>query len=905
MFKGMKVKYFIGVGVVGFIAMFLLVFSFGSDEAGVDEVAVTPPSIKIDTGYNATLGGEPFYFVSSSDASKFDSSIDACKNVGKESERISNQNGWYQVVAYEDNMKVEDVIFKQINLPEGAKMIAVIYDNKLGSFRALPNKIISGDDGKVPLLNMNDVIPKGTVVSVTSNASVDYCLSYMDLGLHTNVGTGWNLVSRPDLNKVNFVSIWELAFAKGSNSIEYYPSVSWSGLLPSNKLYWIYGSQNEVKTENNNAVADNRIVQEQGGNQIANNDNTQKADNQNTNNSNVEGREEVEQVGTATESSTNLSNIENQSNNQDFDSQNNDEFYVGFDLSNFGDSQEIDVSDFGDGYMESLFNQFGGKDIGLQVGGGLVEDNNQQSQVGGNKNNLAVSNLAYNYNLKNPYCNQDFYVGDYSNNFHLGNFDKAKPVWNANIKSIDEIFLVKDQSGGDCMTVHVGYHSRLYLNNKLYKLNGKDLYKIWDIHSNGDKIAILYWNESESGGDNSLRVLMMELRDGELQFVKNSSANIGNNTGMNKIMISEDGNRVMVYGYNDDNAQMWVAKYNQSINKFEREMSIPKGKIVVDDVGSIGNKFYVLMNKKVYTDLELASLLSGRNVVGESLNFNIEGNYLGDHLLKKGAKVYLASDRKFAYYPYIKVNENIYVTSTGSIVSVSGDQLSVINEDKKNLINGSLVSLSGECIECTIVEFGDKFVYIDKQGQVRFTSFGAEGTQVLKFGNKYEAIKLIEVDGKLYLYYRDLASRYAGDSLNWLSYYGEDTFENIILRLLELKILENGVVSYDEGSSVVVDAFMQYNYTHDVSRYDGYSVKYGIHSRCLNLFDNGLVGDNYLDLNKVYDPSDYSVIQRDDWCNAHIIDIESIRNWNIQENIYLKYKYKNAVIEHGPYKRLM
>ena len=215
----------------------------------------TPPLVRIDAGYNATLSGQPFYRVDDSDED-FDDSLDVCNEFGSDSYRRGIQNGWYQVVAYEDNMRVEDVIFEQIDLEDGDLMVAVLYDSEEQEWKAWPNKIILDEDGdRVELLDRDMRLKKGTVVSVSSNQNVDYCFDYEEIGSHENIDLRWNLVSRPNFEEVDYRSIWEVAFAKGGDSgvdlERYYSSNDPDDSvdvadLEADQLYWVYGGEPSV-----------------------------------------------------------------------------------------------------------------------------------------------------------------------------------------------------------------------------------------------------------------------------------------------------------------------------------------------------------------------------------------------------------------------------------------------------------------------------------------------------------------------------------------------------------------------------------------------------------------------------------------------------------------------------------
>ncbi len=210
-----------------------------------------PPLVTIDAGYNATLSGEPFYIVEEDDENLYDDGLDTCNEIGTAEYRRSVQNGWFQVVAYEDGMTVEDIIFEQIELREGDKMVAVIYDAEDQEFKAWPNKIIVNTDGSnVSLLDREQELEKGTVVSVSANRDADYCFDYAEVGSHENIEMRWNLVSKPDFDAVDYRAIWEVAFAKGGDSgvdperFYAYDDPSNSVVpqdLPEDELYWVYG----------------------------------------------------------------------------------------------------------------------------------------------------------------------------------------------------------------------------------------------------------------------------------------------------------------------------------------------------------------------------------------------------------------------------------------------------------------------------------------------------------------------------------------------------------------------------------------------------------------------------------------------------------------------------------------
>lgn len=211
----------------------------------------TPPLVSIDTGYNATLSGEPFYIVEDEDEDDFDDSLDTCNELETDANRIENQSRWHRVVAFEDGMTVEDVIFEQIELREGDRIVAVVYDAENQNWMAWPNKIIvdvSGDN--VELLDRKEVLKKGTVVAVSASRDVESCIDYEEIGDHENIELKWNLVSRPDYDAVDYRTIWEVAFGKRGDSgddLERYYSASdpansvSPSQLPGDELYWVYG----------------------------------------------------------------------------------------------------------------------------------------------------------------------------------------------------------------------------------------------------------------------------------------------------------------------------------------------------------------------------------------------------------------------------------------------------------------------------------------------------------------------------------------------------------------------------------------------------------------------------------------------------------------------------------------
>lgn len=252
-FKKISQNQLIGLVTFVFVVLLLGILYVAKVPVGENESFdpnEVPPLVTIDTGYNATLSGEPFYVVEENDE-RFDDGLEACGDLGTESYRIGVQNGWYQVVAYEDGMTVEDVIFEQINVSEGDKMVAVIYNSEDQEFMAWPNKIIvNGSGDNVEILERDFELDKGTVVSVSVNRDVEYCFDYSEIGVHENIDLKWNLVSKPDFEKVDYRAIWEVAFAKGGDSgvdpERYYSYTDPSNSiepedLPDEELYWVYG----------------------------------------------------------------------------------------------------------------------------------------------------------------------------------------------------------------------------------------------------------------------------------------------------------------------------------------------------------------------------------------------------------------------------------------------------------------------------------------------------------------------------------------------------------------------------------------------------------------------------------------------------------------------------------------
>jgi hypothetical protein len=234
-------KLFLGFAALMLILVVGLVFGDDFQKVDVQEIGV-PPGVMIDTGYNATLSGTPFYTVTEDDESLYNSSLDTCDEIGGAGDR---QQGWYSVVASEDSLTVREVLFEQVNLKEGDNVLAVYYNSEIKSFEAMPNKIIkSQGGGDLPLLNLNKVLKKGEVVVVNSNRSVDFCKDYSEAVDHSVMSVGsWNLISKPDFEKVGYRSIWSVDFS--GESLQQYYREGDSGFdtnsLSEAELYWIYG----------------------------------------------------------------------------------------------------------------------------------------------------------------------------------------------------------------------------------------------------------------------------------------------------------------------------------------------------------------------------------------------------------------------------------------------------------------------------------------------------------------------------------------------------------------------------------------------------------------------------------------------------------------------------------------
>lgn len=265
------------------------------------DVAAAPPGISIDTGYNATLSGTPFYIVSDQEEDMYDSSLETCDRVGGAAER---QQGWYSVVAFEDGMTVSEVVFEQAEFSEGDKALIVYYNSEDKTFEAQPNRIIKdGNGGDLPLLDMDKKLKKGDVVVLNSNVSVEFCNGYKEAADHENVTKGsWNLIAKPDFADVAYRSIWSVDFS--GEDLEQYFREGDSGFSPStlsrNDLYWIYTSKNATTS----AGSEMEDEKEQGsesasGSESSNTDETsQNGTNNNGSNQSGNNTQETSQSGT-------------------------------------------------------------------------------------------------------------------------------------------------------------------------------------------------------------------------------------------------------------------------------------------------------------------------------------------------------------------------------------------------------------------------------------------------------------------------------------------------------------------------------------------------------------------------------------------------------------------------------
>lgn len=235
-------KLVLGISVlVGVVVLGVLLTS---GEVENEEVVGSPPGIEIDTSYNATISGTPFYTVLQEDEDLFDNNLATCTDLGGESDR---QEGWYSLVALEDGKTVKEVVFEQAQLEKGDNLIAVYYNSGDKTWESVPNRIIKGEGGvDLPLLNWNKTLKKGEVITVTSNRSVDFCKNYDESTGHENVVVGsWNLVSKPDFEKVGYRSIWTVDFSKVNLSQLYKEGDNGFDALAmsDDDLYWIYGGR--------------------------------------------------------------------------------------------------------------------------------------------------------------------------------------------------------------------------------------------------------------------------------------------------------------------------------------------------------------------------------------------------------------------------------------------------------------------------------------------------------------------------------------------------------------------------------------------------------------------------------------------------------------------------------------
>jgi hypothetical protein len=255
-------KYLAGVVSVLLLAMVGLYFTSSSESDFT--VDTPPPGLELDAGYNATLSGVPFYTVTQDDEDMYDDSLPACSSVGDEGDR---GNGWYSLVAYEDDLTVGEIIFGQAELEKGDSLLAVYYNPELKTFEALPNRIIKGDGGvDLPLLNLNKTLKKGEVVVVNSNRTVDFCNDYAVAAGHEVMTAGaWNLVAKPDFTAVDYRSIWEVDFGKTAESEaalrQYYregdANFDAEDELSEGDLFWIYGGNRSNDAESGSEGSNN------------------------------------------------------------------------------------------------------------------------------------------------------------------------------------------------------------------------------------------------------------------------------------------------------------------------------------------------------------------------------------------------------------------------------------------------------------------------------------------------------------------------------------------------------------------------------------------------------------------------------------------------------------------------
>lgn len=269
------------LGIVALVAVVLVAgLLFTRDSELTDEEIGTPPGVMIDSSFNATLSGSPYYFVTRSDERLYDDSLDTCTTKGSNTDRLQNQNGWYRVVAHEDNLTVREIVFSQVELREDDPTVIFYYNAEDQTFEAQPNRILRNSDGsRLPELDLDKKLDKGEVVVVTSNRSADFCADYDEASPHVNVYEGWNLIAKPDFEKVDFRSIWEVALAKGGNSgtlpEKYFPTTNANfdaANLTDNDLYWVYVGAGGVIDPGGEPADDQEIVLEHNGQEISNGD---------------------------------------------------------------------------------------------------------------------------------------------------------------------------------------------------------------------------------------------------------------------------------------------------------------------------------------------------------------------------------------------------------------------------------------------------------------------------------------------------------------------------------------------------------------------------------------------------------------------------------------------------------
>lgn len=225
------------VGVM-LLAMLGVVWVTYTETENNDEALAGPPQLVTDPGYGATLSGSPYYAVSQSEEDLF--AMSSCNLTD------DRQNGWYEVVALNDGATVRDTIFKQAKFKEGDLFVAVIWNAEDKTFESLPNKIFkAGDGSRLPLLSLDKTLKKGTVIALNSNRDVEYCAdNYDDTAGHENIYKGWNLVSKPNFEKVNELAVWTVDFGQ-PGPVQKYPKLNASDAdtkdLSDDILYWVYG----------------------------------------------------------------------------------------------------------------------------------------------------------------------------------------------------------------------------------------------------------------------------------------------------------------------------------------------------------------------------------------------------------------------------------------------------------------------------------------------------------------------------------------------------------------------------------------------------------------------------------------------------------------------------------------